>query len=378
MPENVFVYQLNLGQLEGEVLRKLWIAFDEGSDGVPPASAFTSRLSQSRIRRAINRSCAEIAIRTKAIHGWFILPMKATYGQYPVPGNVFDVASPVYYFTSSTSYDELQVYSEEELDDMRSGWRTATGSMPEFAYSGLWRGTQRYLGFTPTPTASATAVTLDSTILERVSPYGPAEGVEGTAASGSGTLAMVDASGQNFVELGVVPGMVIINISDSSKGTITTISTTNTLNDTINCSGGLSGGSANTWTLSDEFKIIGGSYGGFIEIGDTEASFLVGRYGGDVPFPKITMANGNVLFKAYLRPVLLVNENQYPELPPELHPAVGELAAGYLAGEFPTDTAEYKQSEMYIAKALQATILASSYLANQYRGGDQFLWSRRK
>jgi hypothetical protein len=266
----------------------------------------------------------------------------------------------------------------EELDDMRSGWRTATGSMPEFAYSGLWRGTQRYLGFTPTPTASATAVTLDSTILERVSPYGPAEGVEGTAASGSGTLAMVDASGQNFVELGVVPGMVIINISDSSKGTITTISTTNTLNDTINCSGGLSGGSANTWTLSDEFKVIGGSYGGFIEIGDTEASFLVGRYGGDVPFPKITMANGNVLFKAYLRPVLLANKNQYPELPPELHPAVGELAAGYLAGEFPTDTAEYKQSEMYIAKALQATILASSYLATQYRGGDQFLWSRRK
>jgi hypothetical protein len=90
------------------------------------------------------------------------------------------------------------------------------------------------------------------------------------------------------------------------------------------------------------------------------------------------MASGNVLFKAYLRPVLLVNKNQYPELPPELHPTVGELAAGYLAGEYPVDTAEYKQSEMYLAKANQAMVLASSYLADQYRGGDKFLWSQRK
>jgi hypothetical protein len=378
MPENVYIHQLTLGQLEGEVLRKLWITFDEGTDGVPPASAFSSRLPQSRVRRKINQACAEIAARTKAIQGWFILPLKATYGQYAVPGNVFDIASPVYYFTSSTAYDELPVYSEAELDDQRPGWRTTTGSMPEFAYSGLSRGTQRYIGFTPTPTTSATAVTLDSTVLERDGPYGPAEGVEGTATSGSGATAMVDASAQNFVELGVVPGMVILNVSDGSKGTITTITTTATSYDTINCSGGLTGGSANTWTLADEFRVIGGSYGGFIEIGDTEASFLVGKYSGDIPFPKITMASGNVLFKAYLRPVLLVTKNQFPELPPELHPTVGELAAGYLAGEYPVDTAEYKQSEMYLAKANQAVVLASSYLADQYRGGDKFLWSQRK
>ncbi len=376
MPENIFIHELSLGLLEAKVLRKLWIQFDEESDGTAPASVFTGKYSQVRVRDAINEAYAYMASFGKMIQSWFIVPTKANYGQYPVPLNIVDV-DKVFYFTSATDYEELKVYDRSVLDELEPGWRTMTG-IPEYAYAGDWSRTQRRLGITPVPTADATGVTLDPTVLNRPTPYGSVEAVNGSAAPGSG-VTYVDALGQNFSNLGVIPGMVILNITDGSKGTITSLGTTNTTNDTILCSGGLTGGSLNTWTPGDEMRIIGGDYGGIIEIGDTEAEYLLAPSAGQLPSPGITMAAGNLLVEAFILPVLLGNKYQYPEIHPMFHPGIVLGAAALLGEEEPVDSPEFAKAGDYRKRFEGYVNSGSKLMASHFKAGDgQQLWSRRR
>ena len=74
--------------------------------------------------------------------------------------------------------------------------------------------------------------------------------VTGThTATPSSTTVLTD-SGGDFVNDGVVAGMVIRNITDGSSGKITGVATT-----TITCSAGLSGGTDNDWDTNDSYII---------------------------------------------------------------------------------------------------------------------------
>ena len=375
MPENVYIHELNLGQIEAKVLKKLWIQFSLETNSWAPETAF-AKYDRTRVRDAINEAYVYMASFGRMIQSWFIIPLKESYGQYPVPLNVVDV-DKVFYFTSATDYEELTVYDRSILDEISPGWRTETG-VPERAYQGDWSRTNRKLGVTPTPIADATAVTLDSTVLNRPTPYGSVEAVSGSANPDSGTD-YVDTSGQNFYNLGVVPGMVILNISDGSRGTITSLGTTNSTYDTILCSGGLSGGSTDTWTPGDEMRIIGGDYGGIIEIGDTEAGYLLAPNSGQLPSPGITMAAGNLLIEAYIIPVMLNNLYQYPEIHPMFHPGIVFGAAAILGGEEPVDSPEFKQAGEYQRRFEGYVASGGKLMASHFKSGDgQKLWSRRR
>lgn len=375
MPENVYIHELNLGQIEAKVLRKLWIQFDSETNGWAPDTAF-SKYDRTRVRDAINEAYAYMSSFGKMIQSWFIIPTKANYGQYPVPLNIVDV-DKVFYFSSSTDYEELKIYDRSILDEIEPGWRTQTG-VPEYAYPGDWSRTNRKLGISPIPTTDAATVTLDSTVKNRPTPYGAVEAVSGSAAPGSATSTYVDSGGQDFSDLGVVPGMTILNTTDGSRGEITSLTTTNTANDTLVCSGGLSGGLNNIWTPGDEMRIIGGDYGGIIEIGDTEAEYLLAPDSGQLPSPGITMAAGNLLVEAFILPVLLTNQNQYPEIHPMFHPGLVFGAAALLGQEEPVDSPEFKQAADYQRKFDGYVSSGSKLMASHFKSGDgQKLWSRR-
>lgn len=376
MPENLFVHAMDLGKLETEVLKKLWIQVTEDSDGYSPDAVFV-KYSRYRVRQKINLVYNRIATMTRAIRSWFIIPTKTGYTQYPLPLNVLGVFEPVYYYTSSTAYDELPVYDRKTIDDLEPGWRTQTG-VPNKAYVGDWTRQGRKLGLTPTPTADATGITLAATVLERAQPFGPAEALYGSAAPASATNTYVDSDGQNFVKLGVVPGMVILNLTDLSRGTITSIATTGSTSDTIVCSANLSGGSLNVWTPGDEMRIIGGEYGGFFEIGDTEATYLISPTAGALPNPGVTMAAGNVLVECYIMPALLREQTQMPELHPVLHQAIAIGAAAELAEEEPMSSPEFQQSQKYWDRFNKEIAGASTWLAEHYFSGDYQLWGKRR
>lgn len=376
MPENVYIHELNLGQIEAKVLKKLWIQFDFNTDGWAPATAF-SKFDQTRIRDAINEAYTYMASFGRMIQQWFIIPTKTGYPQYPVPLNVVDV-DKVFYFTSATDYEELKIYDRSVLDELEPGWRTQTG-VPEYAYSGDWSRTNRKLGISPIPTTDAAAITLASTVLNKPTPYGAVEAVSGSAAPGSAVSTYIDADGQNFSNLGVVPGMTSLNITDGSRGVITSLATTNSTSDTIICSGSLSGGSVNVWTPGDEMRIIAGDYGGIIEIGDTEAEFLLAPNSGQLPSPSITMAAGNLLVEAYILPVILNNLYQYPEIHPMFHPGIVLGAAALLGEEEPVDSPEFKQAADYRRRFEGYVSSGGKLMASHFKSGDgQKLWSRRR
>lgn len=374
MPENIYFHALNLGEIETEVLKRLWIQFNEDTNGHPPATAF-SKYTQYRVRKKINQVYMETVVLLRSLKSWFVIPLKASYYQYPVPLNCFDL-DKVYYFSSATTYSELKIIDEDIIEEELSpNWRTIT-STPQYAFQADWAKMNRKLGIAPPPSADGTAITLVGTILNRPTPYGPAEAVSGSANPDSGTNVYVDSGGQNFTKLGVIPGLTIINMSDGSRGLITSISTTNTTSDTITCSGNLSGGSVNIWTPGDEMRIIGGEYGGYIEVGDTEAEYLLAPNVGQLPLPSITMAAGNLLIRGFMIPTLLRDVYQYPELPTYLHEIIGVGAAAKLASEEPVDSPEYAQAEKYSTEFGNAIGVFGGILKSQYKG-DIKLWSKR-
>lgn len=376
MPQNVYIHELNLGQIEAKVLKKLWIQFDFETNGWAPDTAF-SKFDRTRVRDAINEAYSYMTSFGKMIQQWFIIPTKAGYGQYPVPLNVVDV-DKVFYFTSATDYEELKMYDRAVLDEIEPGWRTQTGP-PEYAYPGDWSRTNRKLGISPIPTADATVVTLDATVLNKPTPYGAVEAVSGSANPDSATMTYVDSDGQNFSNLGVVPGMTILNLTDGSKGVITSLATTNSTNDTLVCSAGLSGGSVNVWTPGDEMRIIGGDYGGIIEIGDTEAEYLLAPNAGQLPSPGITMAAGNLLVEAFILPVVLNSLYQYPEIHPMFHPGLVLGAAALLGEEEPVDSPEFKQAADYRRRFEGYVNSGGKLMASHFKSGEgQKLWSRKK
>lgn len=374
MPENVHIFAMNLGELETEVLKKLWISVTEDSNGFAPDAAFV-KYSRYRVRKKINQVYSEMVAYTKSLKSWFIVPLTQYYHQYPVPLNCFDIES-VYYFSSATAYAKLEVYDEETIEDILTpGWKTSPGT-PQYAYVGDRNKMVVKLGIAPPPTATATAITLGTGLDEMTQPYGSIEAVSGHAGVGSGTNTYIDAHGQNFDELGVVLGLTILNLTDGSSGVITSLATTNTTNDTIVCSANLSGGSLNVWTAGDDMRIIGGEYGGTITIGDLEASYILSPTAGHLPKPGITMAANNLLVQGYFYPILLIEQYQYPELQPMFHPYIAEGAAALLGKEEPTDSPEYAQALKYQEDYDKSVGLLTGLSSSQFKG-DVNLWSRR-
>lgn len=368
MPENIAINAMNLGELETDVLKKLWVHFDEDTDGFAPVTAY-SKYSQYRVRKKINQVYAEMAVLAKALRSWFIIPLKQYYSQYPVPSNCFDIES-VYYFISATSYSELEVIEDSYLEsELSSGWRTTPG-IPSYAFVGDRSKMVIKLGVAPAPSTDATAITITSGRSKTSFPYGSVEAVSGSAMIGSGATAYIDSTAQNFTALGVIAGMVILNISDGSRGVITSISTTTTTNDTINVAV-LTGGAANTWTAGDEMRIVSpGEYGNIIEIGEVEADYILSPTP-DLPTPGITMAAGNLLVRGYMYPILMRDKYQYPELSPIYHPYIAMGAAASLGKEEPSDSPEFTQALAYEDQYSKMAGFLSSYSASQYKANYQ-------
>lgn len=374
MPQYINVHAMNLGELETEVLRKLWINPTEDSNGFPTATAF-GKYSEYRIRKKINKAYSDLVTMTRAIRSWFVVTLKENYTQYPVPLNCFDIGD-VYYYTSSTNYTKLDVYEEDLIESMLSpGWRSVP-SAPQYAYTADRNKMGVKLGVAPAPNTDGTAITLGSGVLNKAQPYGVTEAISGAANSDSVALVYVDSHGQNFSTLGVIPGLTIVNISDGSIGIIASISTTNTDYDTITCVS-LTGGSVNVWTPGDEMRLIGGEYSGFIEIGQTDAEWLLSPSPGTMPTPGITMAAGNLLVRGFMQPILLRDYYQYPELNPMFHQAIALGAAADLGMEEPADSPEFAQAQTYQQSFNQAIGVLSTFASLQYKSQGVQLWSRR-
>jgi hypothetical protein len=213
MPVNINVFAMNLGELETEVLRKLWINPSEDSNGWPAPTAF-GKYSEYRIKKKLNKYYSDMVCLARAVRSWFIVTLKNGYSQYPVPINCFDI-NEVYYFSSPTVYTKLDVYEEDLIETkLAPGWRSVP-SVPQYAYTADRNKMMVKLGVAPAPNTDGTAPTLDSTILSSLQPFGAVDAVSGVAGPGSSNLTYIDSTGQNLAALGVAVGFTIVNKTDS-------------------------------------------------------------------------------------------------------------------------------------------------------------------
>jgi hypothetical protein len=166
-----------------------------------------------------------------------------------------------------------------------------------------------------------------------------------------------------------------LNLSDGSKGVITTVTTTATDYDTLTCAS-FSEGAINTWTPGDEMRILGGEYGNLINIGTVEAEYILSPTIGRLSAPGITMAHGNLLVRGYMLPTLLRDNFQYPELAPMFHSSIALGAAADLGMEEPVDSPEFAQAQAYRQDFNQVIASLSTFSATQYKGNFN-LWSRK-
>ncbi len=374
MPQYISSHAMNLGELETDVLRKLWINPSEDSNGFPSSASF-GKYSEYRLRKKINKAYSDLVVLTRALRSWFIITLKANYTQYPIPLNCYDI-DEVFYYSSATVYTKLDVYEESLIDSqLLPGWRS-TPSVPQYAYTADRNKMVVKLGLAPAPIADGTAIILTGGTLSKAQPYGAGEAVSGAAAPTSATLVYVDASGQDFAKLGVIAGLTIINITDGSQGVIASITTTTANNDTITCTS-LTNGNINAWTPGDEMRIIGGEYNNFMEIGDIDADYLLSPTIGSLPTPGITMAAGNLLVRGFFQPMLLRDYYQYPELSPLFHAAIAKGAAAELGMEEPVDSPEFAQAQTYQQDFNQSIAALSTFTSLQYKTGNVQIQSRR-
>lgn len=358
MTRTTDIHALNYGQMQSEVLRKLWVNALEDSNGFPADAAFV-KYNRYRVGSKINQAYTDLCFAARAIRTWFVLPLKVGYSQYPVPDGVYDIEQ-VFLFQSATSYTELPVeelrYIEQRL---QPGWMSYPG-IPEYAYVGDKAGMTIKLGVAPASNFDATAITLAQRVEMTPGRYSSVDGIVGAAGAQSLPSYYVDSAGADFEALGVIASATIYNVSKGTSGVVVYLTSLNATNDVI----------VNTiteWSPGDIMRIEAGETASTISIGENEASFILTPVKGSIPQPGITMAANNLLVRGWTLPVQMTSPYQYPELNQYFHHAIVVGATALLGKEEPPESDEFAQAKVYEAEFAARLNELKTFVANQYK-----------
>jgi len=302
------------------------------------------------IRQKLNDRQNTFVQETHCLRRLALIPTVQGQRLYRLPSNcIDDGVINVKLFTSSTAYDELEIRDVDWLDTHRAGWLTAEESTPELAYHGGSMGSIPLLGIYPPPNATGVAYATGTDVGISV---GTALGTTqqslyGTATGGSGTT-LVD-TGTTFTNYGLAAGMWVRNITDGSSGMITGVAM-----NTITCSGGFSGGSANAFSAGHSYVILAGEYA--VRVDHEREVYIYGnRHGalGDITVPENTLLVEYVPFPVQFRwDETATDANQgnayaYPEIPRNYHKALYWGVVSDLLRTFHQQSKEFERATYY-------------------------------
>ena len=267
------------------------------------------RYSYANILSALNEANVEAATRLKCLLSFAIITLKAGYSQYAPPSQMI-APKNAFFYKNPTSYIELPFKSRRWLDHYLSGWRT-NSSDPIYAFIGDSSGNMRKIGFTPTPKTSGINYTMapETGIFVSATGMTVSGNITGLNNAANATIC-TDSLARTMFTLGVQVGMMALNVTDGSKGQITAVSgSTFTVT--------LTGGTANTWAVGDRWNVLAGEYGVVTGITAADEQYLfTDEVGGMINIQSLT---GIVWMEFYRRPLELIADTQYPEIPVELH-----------------------------------------------------------
>ena len=281
-----------------------------------------SRYSASKVISALNDAQLEVAVRLGCLHSFAIINLKATYPQYAPPSQMLSPKYAAFYPTTSlTSFSTLKFRSRDWLDSYTSGWR-GQSSNPTVMFPGDSYGGLRKLGFYPIPDTDGTTMVIADNygVVASGTGLSVSGNITGTNTTASATVC-TDTDARDIAGLGVKVGMIARNSTDGSQGQISAISG-------VTFTVTLAGGTGNTWAIGDSFLILAGEYGVVTGLTYSDEQFVFSSEYGEIDTS--TPLAGNVYLEFTRRPIPLVYDTQYPEVPIELHQYLPDYAAWLL------------------------------------------------
>lgn len=334
------------------------------------------------IRQKLTERQNIFAFKSQCLKKFALLVAKQGYTQYKLPLNCMDKGIiAIRYYTSSTSYEDIELRDTRYLDEHYPGWLAHGDGTPQIAYMGETYGNIPMIGIYQAPDANGTDYSLspDTGIVIGDSFPGTITNHTGMATGGSCTT-LTDS--YNFVDLGIVAGMTINNVTDGSSATITVVA------DGQITHTALSGGSDNTFSAGDSYEILGGEYGVITSWTDEER-YIFGSEVGLVSQITVPAGNFRVDYIPYPHPFSYDetgadanqgNDLQYPEIPKLYHQALAYGVISDLLSTFNEASKEFGRAQVYEQKFNDA--IAEAMAAKNTRPFDQkevcFKAARRK
>lgn len=181
-----------------------------------------TRYSRESILVALNLANMETVRRLKCIHGFSIIILRAGFDQYLPPSDML-YPKDAFFYQSASSYVYLTRdgwKKREWLDRFQGGWRRNDGD-PNYAFIGDSAGNLRKIGFIPKPATNGTnyLISPDTGVVISITGMTTTGNVLGRSAAAHATL-LTDADGRTLSTLGITVGMMVLNVTDGSKGQI--------------------------------------------------------------------------------------------------------------------------------------------------------------
>ena len=287
-----------------------------------------------------------------------IIQLKSGYRNYKIPDNCMDggILSYPKYFLETDSYQNLEIKDIKWLDDHYEGWLTDPSSdEPLYVYMGESYGNIQMMGVYPPPDTDGDSYILspDTGITVGSSLPGTASNISGQA-TGGGATSLIDTT-KDFASYGLVAGMAVLNVTDGSKGVVSSIATT-----TITLASALSGGGDNTFTAGDSYNILAGEYGVVTSWEDGDKIIFASEVG---EIANITVPKGNIRIDYIPYPLPFPptgNDYQFPEIPKLYHMDYGMGIVADLLKTFQETTKEFQRASYYENIFNQAVTMARS------------------
>lgn len=264
----------------------------------------------------------DFARKTNCLTTFGIIEGVASQAEYRWPRTCLKILEAKYY-TGTSEYEELILKSNRnQMKRISNNWKTGTPGTPEYLYPSYGYGNIRKFGVYPKPTTAGTTYSGSSMgVVNSATDFTFTGNITGTHRVGAGDdkAYLEDEAGRNFVNLGVVVGMMIFNTTDGSSGQITAIGDGNATNDKLSVT--LSGGTDDDFDESDSFEVTTGEYGVIIRADGSEEWAFSSSYGA---LQDITPLAFNMLIDFVRRPLNLDYDEQIPEIPMDYQQALVE------------------------------------------------------
>jgi hypothetical protein len=274
------------------------------------------RYTEANILRALNAGLMEGVRRIRNLQSFAIIQLSAGYAQYAPPSQMISPRA-AFFYQNSNSYWELTQKTRAWLDSNLPGWRITDGD-PTHMFPGDSIGGMTKLGFYPKPDTAGSVYSSspDTGVVVTATGMTTSGNIDGTNSAAHATIC-TDSAGRTIEDLGVQVGMMAFNVTDGSKGQISAVSGST-------FSATLTGGTANTWGLSQNFRILAGEYGVVTGVSADDEEYIFSADLGELV--SIGALTGNVYLEFYRRPLKLAYDTQYPEFPPDLQACISDYA----------------------------------------------------